>query len=62
MTYSFEEVIGFRKTVTKKEICARNVILCERDLDIARMSGDAMRIKLAQSNLLKTRTMYNSCC
>lgn len=62
MAYSFNEAMGFSKTATKKEICERNIILCEKDLDVARMSGDVMKIKLAKSNLLKTKAMYNSCC
>lgn len=57
MAFSFNDLLGISGKSKKTIIAERNILICERNLALARASEDVLAIRKAQENLLKTRAM-----
>ena len=57
MTFSFNDLLGIPGKSKKSKIAERNILICEKNLALARASEDVLAIRKAQENLLKTRAM-----
>lgn len=57
MTFSFNDLLGIPGKSKKSKIAGRNILICEKNLALARASEDVLAIRKAQENLLKTRAM-----
>lgn len=57
MAFNFNDLLGIPSKSKKATIAERNILICERNLALARASEDVLAIRKAQENLLKTRAM-----